>query len=475
MSETVSTTPKLSTTKDLTVGNPKRNILSFALPIFLSQLFQQLYNTADSLIVGNFLDKTALAAVSSSSTLIFLLVSFFEGCAAGAGVVIARYFGAGNDEKVSKAIHNDVIFGLFFGVALTVVGVAASPAILKLMKTDPAVLPQSIDYFRYYFIGALAVVMYNIFTGIMRAVGDSKRPLIYLIISSVLNVLLDLLFVGVFKWGVGAAAIATTISQAFSAVLCLIQLCKKGTVYRLSVKKLRLDLSIFKEILRNGLPTGVQNSVIGLANVIIQSYINAFGAGAMAGYGTYVKIEGFAFLPINCFSLALSTFIGQNLGAAKYDRAKSGAKFGIIVAPLLAELIGVVIYFTIPYLLALFNRDPEVIAYGTEQAHIITLFYFLVAFSHSVAAVCRGAGKAAVPMLIMLTCWFIIRIIYITVITRFFGEIKFIYWAYPITWLLSSLMFLIYFFKSDWIHGFEKKLFPHFHRVTADNEKPTEQ
>lgn len=331
-----------SGTKIMTEGKVKKLILQFAIPIFFSQLFQQLYNTADSLIVGRYLGKGPLAAVSSSGPLIFLLVSFFTGTAAGAGVVISRYFGAKDEERVGRAVHTNVAFGLVAGLVVTVIGVAFTPAILKIMKTDPSVLPDSIAYFRYYFLGVLANVMYNIFTSIMNAVGDSRRPMVYLIFSSVLNILLDLLFIGVFHLGVAWAAIATTISQLVSALLCLKRLLKKGTVYQVSFGKVRFHRDMLQEILKYGLPTGVQNSVIGLANVILQSNINSFGEDAMAGYGSYVKLEGFAFLPITCFSMAMTTFIGQNLGAGQYDRAKEGARFGIVMSLLLAETIGII-------------------------------------------------------------------------------------------------------------------------------------
>lgn len=448
---------KISTTKDLTVGSYKVNILSFALPILISQLFQQLYNTVDSLIVGNFLGKQALAAVSSSAPLILLLVSFFEGSAMGAGVVIARYFGAGDRDKVSKTIHTNVIFGFICGILLTLTGVFLTPYILQWMRTASDVLPQSTTYFRYYFAGVIFQVMYNIFTGVMRAVGDSKRPLIYLIVSSLLNILLDTLFVGVFKMGVGAVAIATVISQAVSAGLCLIQLLKKGTIYQLSLKKLKIDTELLKEIIKYGLPTGIQNSVIGIANVIVQSSINTFGTDAMAGFGSYAKIEGFAFLPITSFSLSLSTFIGQNLGAGKLDRAKKGGNFGIAVSTISAEVIGLIIFIGAPVFINAFSKDPVVTTFGVTQARQECFFYFLLAFSHAVASVCRGAGKAIVPMGVMLTCWCVIRIIFITIIMQFVHKIEFIYWAYPITWSLSSIIYLIYYLKSDWIHSFTKK------------------
>ena len=444
--------------KDMTVGIPWKLISGFALPVFLSQLFQQLYNTIDSLIVGNVHGTNSLAAVSSSGNLIFLLTSFFIGFTMGAGIVISKYFGAKDEESVSKAVHTNIALGLVSGVLLSVVGVVFTPTFLRWMDTDPKIMDEAVSYFRWYFAGALAIVMYNTFKSIMNAVGDSKRPLYYLIFSSVLNVLLDLLFVAVFKWGVWAAAFATTLSQAASMVLCVIRFSKRDTVYHVELKKIGFDKRIFREIIRYGLPAGVQNSVIGLANVIVQTNINSFGSCATAAYGTYSKIEGFAFLPINSFTMALTTFVGQNLGAKEYDRAKKGSRFGIISAVVLAELTGLVIWFAAPFLVSLFdkNNDPEVIALGAQQARIEAFFYCLLAFSHAVASVCRGAGKAFVPMGVMLAVWCVFRITYITVMMHWIHEIRFVYWAYPITWGISSIIFLCYYLFSDWVHGFEK-------------------
>lgn len=440
----------------MTRGGIYSQMISFALPIMLSQIFQQLYNTADSLIVGQFLGTDALAAVSSSGTLIFLLVSFFNGTAMGAGVVISRYFGAGNRENVSKAIHTNLLFGLVSGILLTVIGVAFTPTFLVWMKTDPDVLPEAIEYFRYYFFGAVALVMYNICRGIMNAVGDSKRPLYYLIFSSILNVILDILFIGVFKWGVWSAAIATVISQAASVMLCLIYLCKKGNIFSVELKKLRFHSDMLGEIIRYGLPSGVQNSVISFANVIVQTQINGFGKYATAAYGTHAKIEGFAFLPMMSFNMATSTFISQNLGAGQYERAKKGARFGILAGVILAQLVGFAVYAFAPQLIGMFDSNETVIALGVQQARTASLFYFLLAFSHAVAAVCRGAGKAFVPMFVMLSIWCAVRIAYIALVTYFFNDIGLIYWAYPITWGISSVIYFIYYNCSDWIHGFDK-------------------
>ena len=441
----------------LTEGSVCPAMLRFALPIFISQVFQQLYNTADAFIVGRYLGTAALAAVSSSGSLILLITSFFIGATMGAGVVISRWFGAGCEENVSRAIHTDIALGLAGGLALSAIGMALTPTLLRWMNTDAEVLPQAIEYFRCYFAGSLAVMMYNTCRSIMNALGDSRRPLWYLVLSSLLNIALDLLFVGGFGWGVWSAAVATVISQAASAVLCLIHLSRKGQIYTISVRKLHFHRDMLREILRNGLPSGVQNSVISLANVIVQSQINTFGMLAMAAFGTHARLEGFAFLPITSFSMAITTFISQNLGAGRHDRAKKGARFGILLAVALAELVGAVYFIFAPGLIALFDATPGVVALGVRQAHIEALFFFLLAFSHSVAAVCRGAGKATVPMLIMLSVWCVFRIAYIWFVMRVFRQIDWIYAAYPITWCISSVIYLLYYLRSDWVHSFDPK------------------
>ena len=446
---------RLSHTVDLTQGNPRWAVTRFAVPIFLSQLFQQLYNSVDSLIVGNFLGKEALASVSSSGSLIFLLVSFISGTSLGAGVVIARYFGAGEREQVSRAIHTTVALGLVAGTLVSVLGVSLTPHILRWMGTAPDVLPGSIRYFRNYFIGALSVVMYNMCKDVMTALGDSRRPLYYLIVSSLLNIVLDLLFVGVFRFGVGSAATATTIAQTVSALLCLRHLTSRRNEFRVYFRRLRFHRDILRQILRCGVPSGVQNSVIGFANVLVQTNINSFGSDAMAACGAYFKLEGFAFLPITCFSMALTTFIGQNLGAREYDRARQGARFGIVLSCILAEIIGVVMYWNAPFLIGLFNRSPSVVAIGTQEFRTEALFYCMLAFSHCVSGIFRGAGKATVPMAVMLSVWCVLRIAYITVIMRIIHDIQYLFWAYPLTWCISSVIFLLYFLRSDWVHGFE--------------------
>ena len=446
-----------ATTCNMTTGAPWRRITAFALPVLLSQVFQQLYNTVDALIVGRFLGDVALAAVTSSGALIFLLVSFFEGLTLGAGVAISRYFGANDPARVDRAIHTKILVSAISGLLLTGLGVWLTPHILRWMGTDHEVLPDAIDYFRYYFLGVLAVVLYNACKSIMNALGDSKRPLYYLLLSSAINIVLDVLFIGGFGWGVWSAAFATTISQAISMILCLVHLSAKNTAFRLERQKLRIDAEMLRQIVRYGLPSGVQNSVIGFANVIVQTNINAFGKIAMAAFGTYSKLEGFAFLPITSFTMALTTYTSQNLGACAYDRAKKGARFGIVCSMVIAELIGLAMYFFMPQLAGLFSRTPEVIALAVRQAREEALFFCLLAYSHAVASVCRGSGKAFVPMAVMLAIWCVFRISYITIIMRLTHEIQFIYLAYPITWSMSSIVFFIYYHKSNWVHGFDQK------------------
>ena len=329
----------------MTEGSISRKIILFAIPLFLGNLFQQLYNTVDSLIVGNFLGSNALAAVSSSGNLIFLMVGFINGIAMGAGVVIARYYGEKNHKKLQKAIHTTVAFGLAAGLILTVAGMYLAPKILVLMGTPSDVLPQSIAYFRTYFAGSLGFVMYNIFVGILQSIGDSRHPLIYLIVSSCINVVLDLFFIAGLGMGVGAAALATAISQFASAILCLIHLLRTKEEYRLYISKIRFDGRVLGEIIRNGVPSGFQNSVISIANVFVQTNINAFGKMAMAGCGSYAKIEGFAFLPVTCFTMALTTFVSQNLGAKQPDRIRKGLRQAVTIGVAYGALIGLVLIF----------------------------------------------------------------------------------------------------------------------------------
>ena len=439
-------------------GSIWKGILIFALPILLGQVFQQLYNTADAWIVGRFRSADEYAAVTSSGSLVFMLVGFFGGIAVGAGVVIARYFGAKDTDQLRKSIHTTVIFGFASGLFLSALGVLVTPILLEWMDTPAEVLPYSVEYFRFYFMGILATSMYNLCMGILRAVGDSKHPLYYLIISSIVNIVLDWLFIGVFDWGVWSAALATTISQFVSMILCLIRLFRVQEVYRLRLSELRVSWKHLGEVVRYGLPSGVQNSIIAFANVIVQTNINSFGRETMSGCGTFAKLEGFAFLPVTCFTMALTTFVSQNLGARQYDRTKKGVRFGLICGVVAAEVIGVLMLIFAKPLMELFiQNDPGAVAVGIKQIRVEALFFCCLSMSHCIAAVMRGAGKPMIPMFIMLGAWCVLRVLYIQIMVPIVQESWVIFSAYPVTWTVSTIAYLIFYFKSDWLHGFDKK------------------
>ena len=439
----------------MTEGSIAKQMLRFAAPLFLGNLFQQLYNTADALIVGNMLGTEALAAVSATGPLVFLIISLFVGISAGSGVLISRYFGAQDQEKLERAVHTNVAFSLVAGLLMTVFGVIFTPTILDWMDTPEPEL--SAGYIRIFFAGSMGLVLYNGLRGMMQAVGDGKNPLKYLIFCSCLNVVLDVTFIGVFHTGVGGAALATIISQFLSGLLCLRRLMRTEEEYRVVLKKIRFHWPTLKLIVRYGLPSGIQNSVIAIANVVVQSNINEFGTLAVAGCGAYSRIEGFAFLPITSFTISLTTFVGQNLGAREYGRAKKGARFGLLCAIGAAETIGLLVYLLSPLLLRAFTDDPAAIQYGVDKAHICSLFFFLLAASHGLAAVLRGAGKAVIPMISMLAFWCVIRMSFLHFMVPIYYSIDTVNWVYPLTWALSTVFLGIYYWRADWLHSFEKQ------------------
>ena len=441
---------KESTALNLTEGPIIKNILLFAVPLFMGQLLQQFYNVADAWVIGNFADNNAFAAVSSAGSMTFLIVGLFNGTAIGGGVIISKYYGAGERIKVVKAIHTNFLFGIIASALATVVGLVMVPHILVWMNTPESVIQNSLQYFAVYFAGVSTVIMYNICMSIMRALGDSLRPLYYLILSSVINVLLDLLFVAVFQWGVAGAGIATVIAQGVSVILCLIRMFRQEDYTRLDLKKLHFDKEMMEEVIKQGLPTGIQNAVISIGNLTVQTNINSFGPYAMAGVGAYAKIEGFVFLPIMSMSMSLPTFISQNLGAKKVDRAKKGAVFGILFGVICAEIMGVIIYLISPKFLKIFVNTPESIAYGTIHSRVTALFFFLLALSHCAAGVLRGCGKAFIPMATMLAFWCGLRVTYVTLILKVIPEFQMISWAYPLTWSISSLVLVIILLRMDW-------------------------
>lgn len=435
----------------MTNGNIKKLILAYAGPIFVGQLFQQLYNTADAMIVGNFSGQTSLAAITSIGSLSNLFVGFFTGFSTGASVIIAREIGANNATRTSNAIHTTVALGIVLSILMTFMGYFFSPSLLNMMGTPSDVYPLSLTYLRIYFLGSFPLIMYNMLVGILRAGGDSRHPLYYLIVSSLLNVVLDIIFVGNFKMDVSGAAIATVLSECVSMLLCLIQLVREEGLLHVSFKKIRFFKEDLFEIFRYGLPTGIQICVIDIANIMIQSYINSFGSIAVAGVGAYSKIDGFAFLPVTSFSMALTTFISQNKGAKEFERVKEGIRFGLFVSLVIVEIIGVLVYVFSPNLISLFNQNPEVIKYGVDRARTVSLFYCLLGFSHIVSAILRGYGKPVMPVVVMLVCWCAVRVITLMTIGNYIHDLYLTHWLYPITWFLSSVVYLYWLFKEKLI------------------------
>ncbi len=434
----------------MTEGTIWKIYLRFAFPLFLGGLFQQLYNTVDSWVVGHFCGDNALAAVSSSGSLCFLLVGFFQGVFMGGSIIISNRYGAKNKEGVDQAVHTIVAFSLVLGVVLTALGVVYTPTILRWMGTPDTVMPNSVVYFRIYCAGMLALVLYNTANGIFQALGDSRHPLYYLLIASVANVVLDFLFVAGLDWGVGGAALATVLGQLLSAVLAFWHLMSGRFVVQVRIRNLVPHRKTFGQVLHLGLPSGIQNSVIAIANVVVQSNINAFGDSAMAGCGSYSKVEGFVFLPITSLTMAMTTFISQNLGAKQLERAHQGARQGVLMTTGFAELVGIVFFLFAPQLIGLFSSTPEVLAFGVRQAKVETLFLCLLGFSHGCAAVLRGAGRPTTPMAVMLAVWCVFRIVYITCMVRWIPDITVLFSAYPITWGISSLLFLVALKRRDW-------------------------
>ena len=429
----------------MTEGNIRRKMLGFALPILAGYFFQQLYNTVDALIVGNYLDADALAAVTSTASYTYLMIGFVAGFATGAGIIIARHIGADNREDTEKAVHTTVAIGIFFSILLTAAGVLATPGILRLMGTPDGVFRRSCRYLQVYFAGASALVMYNMFVSILQASGESRFPLICLAASSLTNIVLDILFIAVFHLDVEGAALATVLSEILSMVLVGGKLLKSRESIRLQPRKIQVDQKSLQYIIRYGFPTAMQGCVIDLSNMLIQSYINSFGRNAMAGIGASMKLEGFMFLPVTAFSMALTTFVSQNMGAGKQDRVRSGAKFGLLCTAGILFSFGVIAWFLAPNMIALFSSDPEIVRFGAGRTTVCAFFYCLCGFSHTASALMRGLGKPMTPMLVMLICWCAVRVAVLFTLGQAIHEIWLVYWIYPFTWTLSSIYYLVNF------------------------------
>lgn len=436
---------------ELTEGNIWKSIILFSIPLLIGNLFQQLYNAVDSFVVGNYVGTAALAAVGASTPIINMLIGFFMGIATGAGVVIAQYVGAQDQKRIKLAVHSSAALTLVMSVLLTVIGVLGTDALLKAIGVPSDVFEQASQYLAIYFWGITFTLIYNMGSGILRAVGDSKRPLYFLIISSIVNIILDFLFVKSLHLGVVGAGFATLIAQGISALLVCYVLIKTRDDYRLEIKEIRFHKEILSRIIKIGLPTGLQQSIVAMSNVIVQSYVNVFGSSVIAGYSVTVKIDGFVNLPLQAFSMAITTFVGQNIGAKKYDRVKKGAFVTMLMALICIGLFSILMYFFGEQFIAIFNQEKDVIEAGRLMQIIFIPFYIFLPINQVISGVLRGAGKSTVPMYIMVFSFVFLRQLYLFVVTKFTSSVGFIFFGWPLTWIVCSLIFIAYYYKVKWL------------------------
>ena len=435
----------------MTEGSIVKSLLLFALPLIFGNLLQQMYNTADSIIVGNFVGSNALAAVGSSGSPIYLLIGFSQGLAVGAGVVVSQYLGAGDHKETREAVHTSLAIAVVMGLLLTVGGVACGRALLVAMNTPAEVLADAVTYIRIYFGGVLFSVVYNMTAGILNAAGNSRRSLVYLAWASVTNIVLDFVFIVGLRMGVAGAAIATDLSQLVSCVLSLRFLIKSTDDCRVIPREIRLHKKMAARIIRVGLPTGIQNMVISFSNVLVQSSVNGYGAVAMAGFAAYMKIDGFNILPVMSFSMAATTFVGQNFGAGKLDRVKRSLWVTLAMSVGYTLFTGaLLLVFRYP-ILHLFTQDDTVVEFGVAAMKYFCPFYFLLAILHSLAGAVRGTGKSVPPMVVLLLSLCLFRVAWIQFILPFFHSIEGVFVLYPVSWGLGAVLMVLYTWRANWM------------------------
>ena len=434
---------------DMTEGNILNHIISFAAPLLVGNLFQQLYNMVDTWVVGRYVSNEAYAAVGTVGPIVNMLIGFFMGLSSGAGVVISQYYGARRADKVRDTVHTAVTMTLILGALFTLLGLTITPLMLKLMKTPENVLPQSTAYLTIYFSGIIGLLLYNIGAGILRAVGDSQRPFYYLVVCAVMNTVLDLVFVLVFQMGVQGVALATVLSQCTSAVLVMMALLRSDNCIRLELRKLKLHWDMLKKIISVGIPAALQMAVTSFSNVFVQSYINHFGDNCMSGWTTYAKVDQLIFLPMQSIALSATTFVGQNLGKNQVDRAKQGVRTCATLAICSTLILMVPVMIFAEPIVAFFNSKSEVVQYGSLLLRWMTPFYMLCCFNQVYSGALRGAGNSRMPMIIMLTSFVVFRQVYLFVMARVCNEIIPIAMSYPAGWLLCSILTLTYYHKAQ--------------------------
>ena len=431
---------------DMTQGSITKHLINFSLPLLLGNLFQQLYNMVDTWVVGNYVSNEAFSAVGTVGPVINTLIGFFLGLSSGAGVVISQYYGAGREEKVRQAVHTALMLTLVLGVVFTAAGIAMTPLMLQLMKTPAEVAPEQAAYLRIYFAGVMGLLLYNMGSGILRAVGDSRRPFYFLVVSAVLNTVLDLLFVIKFHMGVEGVAYATIIAQAVSALLTLWVLMRAEGGIRLELRALRLTWSVLRQIVAVGIPAALQMAITAFSNVFVQSYINYFGPDCMSGWTAYTKVDQLVILPVQSISMANTTFVGQNLGVGDTPRAKKGVRISLWLSVAVTAVLLIPVLLFAPDLTAFFNSKAEVVSYGALLLRLLSPFYFLFCINQIYAGALRGAGNSQMPMWIMLGSFVVFRQIYLYIMSNYISnEIIPIALSYPAGWFVCSVATLLYY------------------------------
>ncbi|ROR31782.1 putative MATE family efflux protein [Mobilisporobacter senegalensis] len=430
----------------ITEGVIWKQLLIFFFPLLFGSFFQQLYNTADAIVVGRFVGKEALSAVGGTTgTLINVCVGFFVGISAGATVTISQYYGGKQKEEVSKAVHTAIAFSLIGGIIIMFIGIIGAPYALKWMGTPDDIMSDSLMYLRIYFGGMVANLTYNMGAGILRAIGDSKRPLYFLIISCFINIVLDVLFVVVFGWDVAGAAIATVVSQICSALFVWITLMRTNESYKLHIRSIRIHKEMLKKTIKLGLPAGFQSLMYTTSNVIIQSTMNGFGTDTIAAWTAYGKVDGIFWMTMSSFGISMTTFAGQNFGAGKYDRVRKGAKVCLTMAMSTAICMSLFLFFGGTYIYQLFSTDKLVIAKGMEILHFMVPAFFTYVTIEILSGTLRGMGDSLIPMILTGMGICVLRIIWLFTVVPAWHDVKTVVFSYPFSWTITSILFILYY------------------------------
>jgi len=429
----------------MTAGSIPKLLISFTLPLLVGNAFQQLYNTVDSIVVGNYVGTAALAAVGCTGPIVNTLIGIFSGFSSGAGVVVAQYFGAKDDGRLHSSVQTYMLLTFALCAVITLFGVGFTPAMLRMMDTPEDVMPAATEYLTIFFWGSSGLLIYNAGAGVLRAVGDSTRPLYFLIFSAVGNTVLDIVFVKYCSMGIAGAAYATILTQFLSAIMVMWVLVRAETAYRLDIKHLHIDRKILRKIMYIGWPTSLQMGLTSLSNVFVQGYINRFDSVCMAGWSAYAKLDSFAGLPMNSLGVAVTTFTGQNYGAAKMDRVKKCPKYANILELACFVITSVPIMVFAPQLTALFDPSPDVVEYGAFFLRLITPFYIFVGLHITYICLLRGLGDTRNTMMILLGSFVVFRQIYLYVTYRLGGGIVAVALGYPMGWIVCTSGIFIYY------------------------------